>query len=146
MATKAKQNPLMQVILNYAKATANKMWDDDQGSRDAVAKSEAEYNIAFHNLQRALARKPNVVSFAIGDVVKVRSTIREIPSGLKRKRGEDLIITNADISGDGTMIYGVNGSAWHRHDTLTLVSRAIPATLRKALSLGRDDEEEDEEC
>jgi len=145
MATKEKLSPLMVAIENYAKATANKNWQDDQGFGAEAAKANAEYNIAAHNLRTALAKKPNVVSFAVGDLVKVRSKVREIPSGLQRKRGEDLIITNAELDGDGTMHYGVNGSAWHPHRLLSLVSRAIPATINKAYTLGRDDEEDGDE-
>lgn len=143
--SKVKTSPLMQAIENYASATSNKYWEDDQGDHASVAKANAEYNIAKHNLRTALSRKPNTVSFAIGDVVKVRSKIREIPSGLKRKRGEELIITDTSLRENGTMEYAVSGSAWHSHDLLTLVSRAIPDTLRKAYALGRDDEEEDED-
>ena len=142
---KVQSRILMDCIEDYAKATAQKFYAGDQGVGDDLITATAEYNIAAQNLRLALARKPMTVSFAIGDVVKVRSKIREIPTGLRRKRGEKLIITDTSLRENGTMEYAVSGSAWHGHDKLTLVSRAIPATLRKAYSLGRDDEENEDE-
>ena len=142
--SKVKTSPLMQCIDDYAEAKAKKYWQDYKGSdRQSI---EATYNIAAHNLRRALARKPTPVSFAIGDVVKVRSTIRVIPTGLKRNRGEELIITDASLLENCTMQYAVNGNAWFNHDMFQLVSRSIPAKLQRvSILLSEEDEDGDEE-
>lgn len=139
-----KQLSLMSCIEAYATATAHKFYFGDQGDKSDVAKATAEYNIAAHNLRRALAQRPPAHAFALGDVVKLKSSIRVIPTGLRRARGEELIITDSQILADGTMDYGVNGNAWYAQEMFTLVSRAIPATLKKAYTLSSEEDEDEE--
>lgn len=80
----------------------------------------------------------DVVSFAIGDVVKF------VKAGQfnKRKLGTQGIITDSSAF-SGSVRYAVDGNAWIDFDHLELVHRATVETLASVYKMLRDEEDED---
>ena len=128
-----KSITLLSVIEDYAKATANKNWQEDQGSGQDLAKAKAEYNIAAHNLHKFLRRRPKVVAFAIGDRVKFKPGCK----AATRFTGafNALVITDSSVTESGEVTYSINGAPSYPHSHLLLVSSATKASLLKARAL-----------
>ena len=137
-----KQKSLDTIISAYAEAMA--VFRSTQihigYSPDAKAKAEAKFNIAAHNLTKALNKLDRAHSFAIGDVVKPKPGKKKGMVSRFRGMMEPLIVTDTSIA-SGKVEYGISGRAWYKHEDFELVSRATKATLAKVAEIHREEDD-----